>query len=404
MINIFFITLILGLLIIFSNYIDFTKLKPQVKAKRKYSKSNFKNLLEKLSKILKFNFLSKIDSPFNLRKKEKLKVIYQTKISDEIYGLKHLKYKDGKFNEVATNVNLKSSEDLLEIFYIKSIVILILAALISTGIKVHFNTLLEKESISSITIYEELQYKLPITTVNSISEYIGESYKNFLSEKNYTGFYEYVNKFVNEARLNVEKDDLNSILNIYRDAYLKGKMSILDIAFIVIMCALALISYNLYINLKYRLCNIKLLSEFHRIELLTLFHMGRKDLNVYEMLRKVNKHTVYLRPYIDRCLNRYTNDPVRALDLLIKEVDNKNMESFITILKSCLSISKNVNLDILQTQRELRIKTDRIDSNKVYEFKLLCLDIASLPLIALFTFNLLIPFLGKLNFNSISMF
>ena len=197
MINIFFITLILGLLIIFSNYIDFTKLKPQVKAKRKYSKSNFKNLLEKLSKILKFNFLSKIDSPFNLRKKEKLKVIYQTKISDEIYGLKHLKYKDGKFNEVTTNVNLKSSEDLLEIFYIKSIVILLLAALISTGIKLHFNTLLEKESISSITIYEELQYKLPITTVNSISEYIGESYKNFLSEKNYTGFYEYVNKFEN---------------------------------------------------------------------------------------------------------------------------------------------------------------------------------------------------------------
>lgn len=404
MINIFLVTLILGLLIIVSNYIDFSKLKPQVKAKRKYSKSNLRHVLEKLSKIFKLNFLTKIDSPFNLRKKEKLKVIYQTKISDEIYGLKHLKYKDGKFNEVSTNINLKSREDLLEAYYVKSIVILLLAALISTGVKVHFNRLLENESISSVRIYEELQYKVPLTAVNSISEYIGESYKNFLSEKDYTGFFEYVNKFVNEARLNVEKDDLNSILNIYREAYLKGKISFPDITFIIIMCALSLISYNLYINLKYRVCNIKLLSEFQRIELLTLFHMGRKDLNVYEMLRKVNRHTVYLRPYIDRCLNRYTNDPLRALDLLIKEVDNKNMESFITILKSCLTISKNVNLDILQTQRELRIKSDRIDSNKVYEFKLLCLDIASLPLIALFTFNLIIPFLGKLDFNSIGVF
>lgn len=404
MIEFFLITLSIGVLLLLSNKINLSIITRKMSTKKKYSKSSVRIKLDFIKgKNIVFKIINE-NSNRNLRLKERLKVIYQCKLSDEIYGLKRLKYKNGKY-EVNTEISeLKSPLDLLESFYIKRTIILVVTVTLAVFMRVYFNKILEVEALSPATIYENLNYKISLSEITSITNYIDDSYIDYLKGKNYNEFYTYLNNFIVDAQLHLEKEDINMILNIYRQAYMNSKFDLFDLLITLCIGGLSIIIFNQYINLKYRLNNIKLLSEFQRIELLALFHMNRKGMTVYEILRKISLHSIYLRPYLDRCLNRYTNDPISALDLLIKEVDNKNMESFITILKSCLSVSKDVNIEILQNQRELRISSDRIDSDKAYEFKLLCLDIASLPVYTLVIFNLIIPFMMKLDFNSIMAF
>ena len=137
------------------------------------------------------------------------------------------------------------------------------------------------------------------------------------------------------------------------------------------------------------------------MELLALLHMNRDELNVYEIITELNKYSIYLKPYLTRCLNRYSSDPNIALDKLMKEVNNESFTSFILILKSCLDKSKNINSEVLQLQRKLRFLNDKLENDKSLEFKKLYLTMAQFPLIFICVINMLLPFLSKLNINNI---
>lgn len=377
---------VLGIVFIVSSFITIKKSQKHLYTRgRTFSILNrFKN-----SKFLSF-FISE-GSPSTKKLLNKIQVIIQCSHAESLNS--------GKFDKSYKADKIKNPKEVLRNLYILQISLFIIVTILAFIVKDSLNNMVIKETLNSSSIHELTQYKISTDDASSIINYIDNSYKHYIKDNNVAELQTVIYDYVIKNKLALDQDSVYMITDIYIKAYDEGHFNLKEIATILMLGIVSTLLVKLYINIKFKIYNVKLLSEFYSMELLALLHMNRDELNVYEILSELNKYSIYLRPYLTRCLNRYSTDPIKALDKLIKEVGNESFTSFILIFKSCLDKSKNINSEILQLQRKLRFLNDRLDNDKSIEFKQLYLTIAQFPLIIAFTLNILIPFLAKINLN-----
>lgn len=410
------ISLCIGLIFLLSSIINLKSIiKPNFN--KKISKNNKKNKFFKLifeNKLL--SLLVEEISTKNSKKIDKIRIIYNCKRSEKLYKLNPItKEKELKKQEEIVDletsknlsiISLKRKQESLFKSYIKKIylikiLIIVLALIFLTIGKIGLKQLVVQHDLSPQVISQQTQNKVSTSDADSIVKYIGNDYKKYVKNNNLNALALKIWTYSNSNNIDIDKNDVVSISSIYNNTYLNGEITFLDICQIIILAIASSFFIDIYIEIRYRVCNMRLMKEFQTIELMALLQMNRKELNIYEILKEINKYTLYLRTQITRCLNRYNTSPIVALDKLILEVDNSDFTNFITILKSCLDKSKDINSDILKLQRKLRILNDTLEDDKRLEFKKLCLTISQLPLIAIAVLNLLIPVLSQINIENV---
>lgn len=383
------ISLVIGLILIISSF--FNK-----KIKRKYVYSNKKifTILTRIKNSKFIEFFIRDKSQSNIKLLNKLNIIIQCKQSERI-----------NYNNNSNNKNqfdkIKSPKEQLVNIFIYQILIFLCVVVVGFFMKISLNKIVVNETLNSRNIHTVTQYRVSTNDASSILDYIGEDYKIYIKSNNISKLKEKIYNYILENKLNIEQDTVYLICSVYEKAYQEEVFNLKETATIFIIGIISTLIVNSYINVKYRICNVKLISEFYSMELLALLHMNRDELNVYEIITELNKYSIYLKPYFTRCLNRYSSDPVIALEKLMKEINNESFSSFILILKSCLDKSKNINSEVLQLQRKLRFLNDKLENDKSLEFKKLYLTLAQFPLILACVINMLLPFLLRLNINNI---
>ncbi|MDU2121849.1 MAG: hypothetical protein E7E64_04880 [Clostridium celatum] len=393
MIKVSIILFFLGLIFLLSTLVTF---KRNIKAN--YSKTKIEKFINKFKSSKLITLMINENDSSNKKLIKKLQVIIQCSQAEEINKNRYRFSSKQASSEV---IKIKSSKEMLKSIYLMEIGLFIVVCISGFFIKSSLNNMVVRETLNSASIHNLSNYKINTSDASSILKYIGEDYKKFIVENNIDGLKEVIYDFVVENKLNLDQDDIYIICDTYIQAYDEGHFNLKEIIIIIIISTLSTLLVKLYVNIRYKIYNIKLISEFYSMELLALLHMNRDELNVYEILTELNKYSIYLKPYLTRCLNRYSSNPVIALDKLMKEVNDENFSSFILILKSCLDKSKNINSEVLKLQRKLRFLNEKLDNDKSLEFKELWLTIAQFPLILMFVLDLLMPFLSTMNINNI---
>lgn len=377
---------VLGIVFIVSSFITIKK-----SPKHLYTRGRTFSILNRFKNSKFLSFLLSEDSPSTVKLLNKIQVILQCSHAESLNSSNYKKsYKKD---------NIKNPKEVLKNIYILQISLFIIVIILGYIVKDSLNNMVVKETLNSTSIHDLTQYQISTDDASSIINYIGNSYKEYIKDDNVAELQTIIYDYVLKNKLALDQDSVYMLSDIYIQAYDEGHFNLKELATIFMLGIVSTLLVKLYINLKYKIYNVKLLSEFYSMELLALLHMNRDELNVYEILSELNKYSIYLKPYLTRCLNRYSTDPIKALDKLIKEVGNESFTSFILIFKSCLDKSKNINSEILQLQRKLRFLNDRLDNDKSIEFKQLYLTIAQFPLIIAFTLNIMMPFLSQINLN-----
>lgn len=388
--------LIIGLLLILSSFITFKR-----KKKNSYTKPKIKKQLKLIKSSKLLNSIIKEDDVSNKKVLDRIEFIFQCRQAETMH--KNLMYSNGIKKE-DSNANIvestkNTSKELLKNIFLSQIGIFILTLIIGLSIKISFGNMSLKESLSGININKATNYGISINNAESIINYLGEGYIPYIKINDKNGLKEYIYDYVKENKLDVDQESIFNLVDIYESSYNSSHLYLKDIVFIVLIAAFSTFIVNLFISVRFKIYSLKLLSEFKSLELLALLHMNRGELNVYEILLELNKYSIYLKPYLRRCLNRYNTNPQLALDRLVKEVNNESFKNFVTVLKACLDKSKNINSDILKLQRKLRYMNDELENNSNLNFKELWLTIAQFPLILTFIINLLLPFMTQININ-----
>lgn len=389
------VTFCLGILLIVSSFINFKK-----KININYTTPKLNKILNKLlNKFKKNKFISllinlEISSNKNLLKK--IQLIEQCKYANY---LNKNKFRINK-KEVKEK-KIKNPEEILKNVILTKINIFIVVLLLVFVGKYYLSNMVVTESLNSTSIYKKIKYKASKETIDSILNHVDDDYKIYIKNDDINGLKTYIYEYSKANKLEIEQDIIYEICDIYSEAYNQAQTTTMDIIRIFLIALISTFFVNVYIFLEFKIFNVKLLSEFYSLELIALLHMNRDELNVYEILTEVNKYSIYLKPYLTRCLNRYTSNPIMALDSLKKEVNDPNFTGFVLILKSCLENSKHINSDLLEIQRNLRYETDRIKNDKSLEFKKTLLTVAQMPLMLAFILNLILPMFASVDISSL---
>lgn len=394
------IFLVIGIVIFLSSFISIKKSK-----KSNYTKSKIEKYFKSIKNTKILNVLIKEDDNSNKKILGKIEFIYQCKQAENAHRSvmysNNLNNSNKKDNESIQESQKNISKELLKNIFISQVGIFIATLIISLTVKISFGNMSLKESLSGININKSTNYAISINTADSIVNYVGDDYIPYIKYNDKNGMKEYIYDYVKENKLDVDQDSVFALVDIYEISYNNSFIHLKDVLLIVLLSMFSTFLVNMFINIRHKIYNLKLLSEFRSLELLALLHMNRGELNVYEILSELNKYSIYLKPYLRRCLNRYNTNPQLALDKLIKEVNDESFKNFITVLKSCLDKSKNINSDILKLQRKLRYMNDELENNNSVNFKEFWLTIAQFPLILSFIVNLLLPFMSQINLNVI---
>ncbi|MFR3912737.1 MAG: hypothetical protein ACLTYB_16625, partial [Clostridium paraputrificum] len=222
-------------------------------------------------------------------------------------------------------------------------------------------------------------------------------YKEYFKNDDVVGLGLYIKEYSNENKFSVDDEDIRILLEAYSEAYAETFFNYRTFLTIFLIALISTLLVDLTITLKCNIYNAQLLKEFEKLEIVAMLHMGRNDVNILEIIKEMTKYSIYLKPYLERCLNMYTSNTFAALDNLITEIPDQGFKNFILILKSCLESPKEVNLNVLKIQRELRLELENTKKNKVLKQKELYLTIAQFPLMMLAALNLIIPGLTSIN-------
>lgn len=383
------ISLILGLLLII-----FSFKKRKFDMHKLYTSSKKNKILNKALNFTLISALVKDSSNENIKKK--LKLIYQCKKNEAIYN--EAIYKDGE-NDKAQYYDKDVNKILRNVYLIRIVTVFIVFGILLT-IKLSFNDILKNQLLDTTQLYTQIKYSATKDDIDKVKNYIGNDYINYFEANDNEDLTNIIYSYAKSNKLNINYTTAKSLTENYYNVYLSTRFSVYNIILIISIAFMSNFFILLYIHILYRIYSIKQSKEFSQIELIAIIHMNREELNIYEILKEVNKYCVYLKPYMTRCLNKYNSDPAAALDNLTKEVEDKDFTNFIKVLKSCLNTPKDVNTNILALQRKLRYITEKIEQSSYLEKKVIWLTVSSFPLIMVSSLDLILPFISNLNFNN----
>lgn len=240
----------------------------------------------------------------------------------------------------------------------------------------------EEASIGN-SIYDNF-YQRVLKEVPNYKRYFAKANEGEIAEK------------ITSIREELEIQDVNDeyakkIFNTLFEAY---QVSIITPGGLGIIFCLALLGsgvVDLYINIRKTIRNRKVEKEFEKIESVTILLMNKEQINVISLLQQMKQQSKTLRPYLQRCLNQYTADPIKALDDLVDEVNNLEFSKFITILKQCLYTDKSTNKQILEIQRRLRLAMQETLNKQRNRNKRLRLTMFQLPLLLILILMIMLP-------------
>lgn len=384
--------IIIGILLIIVSYI-----KPSKKNVRKqaYKKPVVKKILEKFRNSSFIETLSDDDKRRNKTLKNKVELINKCKLSD-------LQYRQDI--NISSEYKKKLHDNMLKNVYLARIILIFIVLVGALILKFNFDSVILKEKFDCNNINKTTQYRISKKEAEVVVNYIGDTYKVYFRENKQQEFYNYLCKFIGDSKMEKDSSDIQLLFNIYKSAWDETRLTISDLVILIILALCSNYLVVLYVNLKYKICDLKMIKEFQRIELIAILNMNREELNIYEILKEINKYAVYLKPYLTRCLNSYTSNPKQSLRTLSKNVANDGFSNFIIILENCLDKPKDTNVEVLKLQRRLRYLGEKIDNDKDLKFKSICLTIAQYPLISVFMANMLLPFVSSINLSSMTMF
>lgn len=384
---------VIGFIFIISSFISFKT----NKRKNNYTSDNYSKLKNKISSMRLVNIFADLFNSKNTFKK--LKLITQCKISKNVHESSYKNNINSK-NIIQNKISDDMIKCKLKKITLYKIAAFVIAICLSLGLKLYLNNVLIKQTLNPTTIYETTKYRISTENATLFNNAIGNSYKDYFKAGKTQEFLARLSQ-INKTSVRLEDTDIRVLANVYLTAYKQSVLTPGDYSLVLILGLLGSFLITASINVQYRIYKLRLLEEFHNLELISLLQMNRSGINVYEILSEINKYAVYLKPYLTICLNTYNSNPVKSLDTLIKQVDNDSFSKFVGILKSCLSKPKDINYEVLQLQRKLRVTNDRLDIDKKMEFKKVALTVAQFPLILLFSLTLIIPMVSQINFATI---
>ena len=386
--NIIIVCSILGILIFTSSFITF---KPKKRDRYKESKK------VKVGKKISNNKLSKFIVGLYLNSNTKSSKKYINKLT--LVG-KSKASEDNREIFISKNsdkiVSFDLEKSILKVFSAK-VTVFFLVLLVGIGGKLLLSTYVETNLIHPETLYERTEYRLGRQVTESIASIVEPVYKEYLKNDDVIGLGLYIKEYSNENKFSVDDEDIRILLEAYSEAYAETIFNYRTFLTILLIALISTLLVDLIITLKCNIYNAQLLKEFEKLEIVAMLHMGRNDVNILEIIKEMTKYSIYLKPYLERCLNMYTSNTFAALDNLIIEIPDQGFKNFILILKSCLESPKEVNLNVLKIQRELRLELENTKKNKVLKQKELYLTIAQFPLMMLAALNLIIPGLTSIN-------
>ena len=196
-----------------------------------------------------------------------------------------------------------------------------------------------------------------------------------------------------EMNIQDSKDETaRKVLETLFQAYNVSVVTPANIGIIILIALLSTGLIDLVIGFNKSIRSTKIEKEFAKIEAVTILLMNKENVNVVSLLQQMKAQSRVLKPNFQQCLNKYTPNPVQALDDLIEEVDNSEFTKFITILKQCLYSDKTTNNQILKIQRSLRLAMEETVNKQRNRNKRIRLTMLQFPLILLLILLLMLPF------------
>lgn len=383
-------TLILGVLLLL-----FSVLNIKSGRKKQYKLSKITKYKNKILNSKLLGILSNNELRINKKLRARVKLIKQCEISYKLTYNK-TKFRGTPERSIDTSLEDRSIDKSIRKIYLIKLLIFILVFISCILTKIYLNTYLVEQQLNENTIYSETQYRVSKSDAIIFNEYLRDKYMEYFDEEKFEEFYTLLVDF-NNTTCKIDEEDLKILANQYVAAYRLEQISLKQYLIMGLISFISIFSVNVVVIIRASIFKLKLLEEFHNLELIALIHMTRDGVNIYELLLELNRNSVYLKPYLIKCLNTYPTNQILALDNLAKEIDNEGFYKFIDILKSCLVISKDINYEVLKIQRRLELVNDRIDLEKKLEYKLLYLTIGKIPISGIIIFNFLIPCFENLN-------
>lgn len=385
MVKIMIISILIGVILI---TISFINVKSSTNRKKIYKKSFLKNILKNIRESSFIASLSDDTKGKNKGLREKIELINKCRLSE-------LQYRDNV--QLSKEYKDKKKHNLLKNLYIARIVVIGVVLVTAVFLKINFNSISVKEILDYQNINKTSQYRISKNDAQDILNYIGNDYKRYFNHNKEEQFFEVISNYINDQKLNLDSSDAQFIFNCYKQAADKHRLNPIDILILFILAFCCNYLVVLYVNLRYRICNLKMTKEFERIELIAILNMNRDAINIYEIINEVADYAVYLKPYLQKCLNSYTSNPKQALKQLSNDIEDENFTNFIAILENCLDKPKDTNFEILKLQRRLRYLNEKIDNDKDLRFKSICLTLVQYPLMFMFMVNMLVPFISGID-------
>ena len=391
------ILLSLGVVVILLSFIKITT----TKKKNKYTANrSFMEILNN-SKIIEFftQIFYNADSSSSkiVKLLKKLELIHESETAEKFYNESLLgKSSSFEFTKFDKQKALKK-------VFINKVIIMVLTLIISLSLYKVFTINIVNQDLNNKSIYEQSEYRISEKNAAFLTEYIGDSYKDYFEKNDIKGFYKYINSYSKKADLDLGDEAIKSLIRIYYKAYQDDKFSLNGILVCIALTIGSKFLINMNIELKYKKYRYKIVDEYYKLEMIAISNMGVEDFNVYDIINQMCKYSIYLRTALIVCLNKYPNDNIVALDELIDKIDNDDFGKFIGILKSCLNSRKDINVDILKLQRKLRLSIESTKKERELEYKAAKLTLAELSLELIWYLDLFIPILSMVDLSNFAL-
>lgn len=293
---------------------------------------------------------------------------------------------------------LNSKLTLQRILLIKFLIFSI-CIVVALYIRINFAGIIRNDMLNTKSIYNVTSFRVSEQTARALVDLIDKDYLAYVKNNDTEGFMLFLENINKDNRLYLLDEDLESIIELYNSMYSVTNIDLSQVIGIILFSLIATFGMDFYISASYNIRRAEMLKEFEKLEIIAILLMAREELNVLDLIKEMDNQSKYLKQYFTKCLRLYPASPIKAINVLIQEVDDKDFRNFMVVIRSCLDSAKKTNREMLKIQRELRIVLEQTNLNAKNRKKTTYLTMAQFPLIMVMSLNLILPGVSNMTFN-----